>query len=128
MTITFAANEIQKAIAKIKPNKSPGCDEIRVELTKHALDRIDEQIVKIYNNMAETGDIPKKITYGILKPLQKPSKAKGRPSNLRPIILLPPYARLLQHVSPTESKIDRRQKYHHRKQPKDQTYQQLNMY
>ena len=49
---------------------------------------MDEQIAKIYNNMAETGDIPKKITYGILKPLQKPNKAKCRPPNLRPIILL----------------------------------------
>ena len=37
--------------------------------------------------MAETGDIPKEVTYGILKPLQKPNKAKGPPSNLRPITL-----------------------------------------
>ena len=38
--------------------------------------------------MAETGNIPKEVTYGILKPLQKPNKAKGPPSNLRHIILL----------------------------------------
>ena len=38
--------------------------------------------------MAETGDTPKKVMYGILKPLQKPNKAKAPPSNLRPIILL----------------------------------------
>ena len=38
--------------------------------------------------MVETGNIPKEATYGILKPLQKPNKAKGPPSNLRPIILL----------------------------------------
>ena len=36
----------------------------------------------------ETGDIPKEVTNGILKALQKPNKAKGMPSNLRPIILL----------------------------------------
>ena len=38
--------------------------------------------------MAETGNMQKEVTYGILKPLQKPSKAKGPPSNLRHIILL----------------------------------------
>ena len=36
--------------------------------------------------MAETGDTPKEVTYGILKPLQKPNKVKGLSSNLRPII------------------------------------------
>ena len=38
--------------------------------------------------MAETGNMQKEVTYGILKQLEKPSKAKGPPSNLRPIILL----------------------------------------
>ena len=88
MAIPFTANEIRKAIAKMEPNKSPGCDEIPVELIKHAPDKIHEQIAKIYNNMAETVDIPKEVTHGILKPLQKPSKANCPPSNLRPIILL----------------------------------------
>ena len=88
MATPFTANEIRKAIAKMKPNKSPGCDEIPVELIKYAPDRINEQIAKMYNNMAETGDIPKEVTYGILKPLQKPNKANGLLSNRRPIILL----------------------------------------
>ena len=45
--------------------------------------------------MAETGDIPKEVTYGILKPLQKPNKAKGPPSNLRQIILLSSLRKIL---------------------------------
>ena len=45
--------------------------------------------------MAEIGDIPKEVTYGILKPLQKPNKAKGLPSNLRPIILLSSLRKIL---------------------------------
>ena len=87
MAILITANEIRKAIAEMKPNKSPGCDKIPFELIKYAPDRIHEQIAKIYN-MAETGDITKEVTHGILKPLQKPNKAKGPPSNLRTIILL----------------------------------------
>ena len=95
MTIPFTANEIRKAIVKLKPIKSPGCDEIPVKLIKYAPDRINEQIAKIYNNMAETGDIPKEVTYGTLKSIQKSNKTKGPPSNLRPIILLSSLCKIL---------------------------------
>ena len=95
MTIPFTANEIRKAIAKMKPNKSPGCDEIPVELIKYTSDKIHEQIAKIYNSMAKTGNIPKEVTYSTLKPLQKPNKVKSPPSNLRPIILLSSLRKIL---------------------------------
>ena len=57
MKIPFTANEIRKAIAKMKPNKSAGCDEIPVKLIKYVPDKIHEQIAKT-DNMAETGDVP----------------------------------------------------------------------
>ena len=38
--------------------------------------------------MAETGNVQKEVTHGILKPLEKPNKAIDSTSNLRPIILL----------------------------------------
>ena len=88
MAIPSTADEIRKVIAKIKPDKSPACDEIPVELTKYAPETLHEQIAEIYNTMAKTGDTSREITHGILKPLKKPNKVKGLPSNLRPIILL----------------------------------------
>ena len=72
----------------MKLSKSPGCDEIPVELIKYAPKTIHEQIAGIYNTMTETGDTPRKIIFGTLKPLKKPNKAKDPPSNLIPIILL----------------------------------------
>ena len=45
--------------------------------------------------MAETEDIPKEVTYGILKPVQNPNKGKGLSSNLRPIILLSSVRKIL---------------------------------
>ena len=45
--------------------------------------------------MAETEDIPKEVTYGILKTLQNPNKGKGLSSNLRPIILLSSLRKIL---------------------------------
>ena len=54
--------------------------------------------------MAETGNIQKEVTYGILKPPQKPNKAKGPPSNLRPIILLSSLRKLLAACIPNRIK------------------------
>ena len=42
-----------------------------------------------------TWGIRKEVTYGILKPLQKPNKGKGPPSNLRPFILLSSLRKIL---------------------------------
>ena len=46
------------------------------ESIKYAPNRIHERIGKLYNSMAETGNIQKEVTYGILKPLQKLSSLR----------------------------------------------------
>ena len=95
MAIPFTADEIPKIIVKMKPNKSPGCDEIPDELKKYAPETIHEQLAEIYKTMTETGNTSREITYGILKPLQEPNKAKAPPSNLRPIILVSSLRKIL---------------------------------
>ena len=84
----FISDEIKKAASKMKLNKSPGCNEIPVELTMYAPDCVFESIAKIFNQIPSDGDCPKEINYGILVPLQKPGKPRGLASNLRSIILL----------------------------------------
>ena len=82
----FTSNEIKKAVSKMKMNKSPGCDEIPVEI--YAPDCVYESFAEIFNQIASDGDCLKEINHGILVPLQKPGKPKGPASNLKPIILL----------------------------------------
>lgn len=55
--IPFKADKIRKVIAKMKPNKSLGCDEIRAELIKYAPETMLEQITKIHLTVAEIGVI-----------------------------------------------------------------------
>ena len=74
MSNPFTPGEIIKAVSKMKMNKSPGCDEIPVELIMCALDCVDESIAEIFNQIASDGDCPKEINHGILVPLQKPRK------------------------------------------------------
>ena len=54
--------------------------------------------------MAETGNIQKEVTHGLFKPLEKPNKAKGLPSNLRPIILLSFLRKILAACIPNRIK------------------------
>ena len=88
MTIPFTPTEIKNAVQNLKNNKSPGNDEIPIELIKFAPAEVFDKISKIYNQVAITGEYPKELTQGLLCALQKPGKSKGPPQNLRPIILL----------------------------------------
>ena len=88
MTIPFTPTEIKNAVQNLINNKSPGNDEIPIELIKFAPAEVFDKISKIYNQVAITGEYPKELTQGLLCALQKPGKSKGPPQNLRPIILL----------------------------------------
>ena len=72
----------------MKNGKSAGIDELQPEFLKYAPDCIIEDIADILNETAETGQYPSELRTGILRPLPKPGKKQGPPSNLRPIILL----------------------------------------
>ena len=63
-------------------------DRINLKQSKSNMHQFYKQIAKIYNNAAETGDIPKAMTHGILHPVPKPGKEKGPSENLRPVIHL----------------------------------------
>ena len=84
----ITTTEVKKAISKIKNNKSPGSDNIPIELVKEGPIEIVEIIAEILNNVAETGNKPLELSLGQLVPLPKPNKPKGPVKNLRPIILL----------------------------------------
>ena len=84
----FTAEEIQKIAKRLNNNKAAGPDNLHAEYIKHAPIEILQQIADIYNNTANTGDIPLALVHGLLYPIPKPGKKKGPPENLRPIILL----------------------------------------
>ena len=58
MPIVFTSVEIEKAVSKMKINKSPGFDVIMIELIVYAPDCLYESISEIANQIASDGDIP----------------------------------------------------------------------
>ena len=95
MTIPFTTDEIKTAVRKMKNNKSPGIDNVNVELIKFSPDIVYQQMADIYNEISRTGNHPKELTHGILCPLPKPGKKIGPVENLRPIILLSTLRKIL---------------------------------
>ena len=88
LNIYINQTEIETAVKTLKNNKSPGNDDIIVELIKYAPTEVHNIIASIYNDVACKGDCPKEITQGLICALQKSGKTKGPLQNLRPIILL----------------------------------------
>ena len=83
----FTGEEIEKAVKKLKNNRSPGIDNINAELIKYGPKELTNLIAKVYNATAETGEYAEEIKIGVLNPIPKPKK-KGPVANLRPVILL----------------------------------------
>ena len=95
MKTPFTGLEIKKAAESLKNRKSVGDDNLDAEFVKYGPLEIHEGVAKLLNNVASTGEYPEQIKQGILKPLRKPGKKPGPPSNLRPIILLSVLRKLL---------------------------------
>ena len=82
MSTLFTSSKIRKAVWTLKNNKSPGMDQINVELIKYSPEVVYEKIADIYSNITATGKHTNEIAHGILRALRKPGKPKGPTSNL----------------------------------------------
>ena len=67
MSKQFTSSEIRKLVWTLKSNKSPGMDQINVDLIKYSPEVVYEKITAIYNDIAATGKHPNEITHGILR-------------------------------------------------------------
>ena len=52
MSTLFTSSEKRKAVLTLKNNKSPGMDEINVELIKYSAGSVYEKIAATYNDIA----------------------------------------------------------------------------
>ena len=94
----ITANEVKTAVCKMTNNKTPGKDNINVELIKYAPEEIYKEIANILNGIYEINDTGIKLGTGILLPLEKPKKTQGPVKNLRPITLLEVIQKILSKI------------------------------
>ena len=90
--------EVQAAIRKLNNNRAPGLDKIQAELVKNAHSLLIEEMTKMFNKTFQMGE-KLEIGNGDLILLPKPGKPPGPVANLRPIVLLPVFRKVLSLIT-----------------------------
>ena len=65
MVTPFTADEITKAVKKLKNGKSPGPDNVELEFIKYAPIELQKEIATIFNKVAETGEPATELALGL---------------------------------------------------------------
>jgi hypothetical protein len=79
--------EVKKAVSSLSNEKSPGVDEIPIELFKHSPEALDE-LHKLICQIWEEESFPEDWTQGLFVNIYKNKGNKNDPANYRPICLL----------------------------------------
>ena len=88
MSEPFTWKVIYEASLKLNINKSPDNNGFQAERIKYAPKCVHQDIANLLNDVAETGTYPQELKHGLMIPIQKPGKQRGKVENIRPVILL----------------------------------------
>ena len=72
---------------QLSHDSATGPDEIHYQMLKHLQESSLKTLLNIFNNIWETGQFPKDLTYATIIPIPKPGKDLAEPNNYRPIAL-----------------------------------------
>ena len=97
MSEPFTWKEIYEASLKLNNNKRPDNNGLQAEHIKYAPKCVHQDIASLLSEVAETGTYPIELKHGLMIPIQKPGKQKGKVENIRPFILLSILRKLLSN-------------------------------
>ena len=89
--------EVINSIMKLKPNKSPGYDDITSELLKLTINHTSKVLQHIFNSSFESGIFPSRMKIAKVIPIYKKGSHLDV-NNYRPISLLPVLAKCLENI------------------------------
>ena len=95
MSEPFTWKEIYEASLKLNINNDN--NGLQAEDIKYAPKHVHQDIANLLNEVAETGTYLQELKHGLILPIQKPGKQKGKVENITPVILLS----ILQKLSTT---------------------------
>ena len=85
----YSSEEVKQAVSQLGRNRSSDVSGLKAEHFKNAPEVIYKEIAGILNNSIISGDFPSDLNTGLLVPLHKPGKVKGKVESTRPVIILP---------------------------------------
>ncbi|CAJ1057684.1 RNA-directed DNA polymerase from mobile element jockey [Xyrichtys novacula] len=86
LDLPFNLYELRRAVAKTRQS-SPGKDDVCYCMLDHMDDRSLGVILKLFNKVWESGEVPQAWKHSVIVPILKPGKGASDPSNYRPIAL-----------------------------------------
>ena len=89
--------EFKKAFFSLKPNKTPGYDNINVNIVKKIYEELKTPLMRIFNLSLSTGIFPDKLKIAKVSPIFKNSE-KNLLTNYRPISVLPCFSKILERI------------------------------
>jgi hypothetical protein len=94
----FSLQELKSAIKQSKKSTQPGADTITYEMLKELPSQCLSVLLKLYNNVWQSGTLPKDWKHALVIPLHKPDKDLSSPSSYRPIILTSCICKIMERV------------------------------
>ena len=89
--------EVEEAVASLKPNESPGCDSIHVNVIKAIYEELKKPLFYIFDQSLKSGIFPDNPKITKVLPFYKSGK-KYVLSNYRPISVLPCFSKILERI------------------------------
>ena len=83
----ISRGELDKFLAGAKKGTAPGATGVTIEMWTHGTDETKDTLLSVLNTALESGRIPNKWAYRLVRPLAKTATAAGL-SDIRPITLL----------------------------------------
>ena len=94
----FKLHEIDRAIAQLKTSSSPGKDLMHNQFLINLPNQQRIMLLELYNQIYNTGDIPKDWKSSEIIPILKPGKDSTLPKSYRPISLLSCISKLMERM------------------------------
>ena len=79
--------EMKEYLQKLKPNKSPGTDQIHPYLLRECAPYLAKPLSKLFNLTMKQGSLPSEWKLAEIRPIYKKKGSKSDPSNYRPVSL-----------------------------------------
>ena len=93
----ISKEELEKAARKLKPGKATGLDNIQNEMLYSLLQAHPDVILKLFNDILTSGNIPSEWVIGLVVPIYKKGQ-KSDPSNYRGISLTSCFGKLFLSI------------------------------
>lgn len=94
----FTMMELEAALKKMKNGKSPGEDNLAIELLKEGGNQLIEQVLEVINGCWREGEVPAEWGKSIIVPIYKKKGDSGQCNNYRGISLMDHIAKLYERM------------------------------